>query len=616
MEGVLDRLAPRHRLVTGLVQSALAAVAAVAALRLRYGATPPPEIANLVMAGLPIVMVVRAFWFDRTGLTRDVWQYFGADEALAIVAACALGSVTLGLPLLWRSPFTDAPLALLVIDAVLCVALLSGARVLRCVHRRLARKALAKRRVLIVGTDDEAERLVHGLTAHPLYDYVVVGLVGPLPSHRGLTVHDAPILGCFRQLPEVIRAHDPDEIMVVSSAVPSDERREVVRLCRQSDCPVHVVPDLSDSIIGRSRVEVVDPEATEALLFREPLDLNLALLRKTIAGRRILVTGAGGSIGSEICRQVADLDAAALVLLERHEHSLFELERALRASHPRVALRPMLGDVRDGARVEEVLALTRPQMIFHAAAYKHVPMVEHNPLEAVKTNVLGTWVVADAAARAGVEVFVLISTDKAVDPVSVMGATKRMAELMVHSMSATSRTRFLAVRFGNVLDSSGSVLPLFREQIRKGGPVTVTHPDATRWFMTVPEAVKLILTASGIGRGGEVFVLDMGKPVRILDLARALIRQYGLRPERDVPIVFTGLRPGERVYERLFGECEVIQKTSHPRILMATHGATNGNGRPHHSEEFHRLLQAVQGAAGGLTPDLRDAVAELEAVCA
>jgi FlaA1/EpsC-like NDP-sugar epimerase len=309
------------------------------------------------------------------------------------------------------------------------------------------------------------------------------------------------------------------------------------------------------------------------------------------------VTGAGGSIGSEICRQVAACGPRRLVLFEKHEEALYHMEIELQRDYPDVHLDVVLGDIRDATRVEETFSATRPEYLFHAAAYKHVPMLERNPGEAFKTNVVGTRVLADAAIEAGVGTFVFVSTDKAVEPVSVLGATKRMAELLVQNLAgAASRTRFKIVRFGNVLESSGSVVPRFKRQIERGEAVTVTHADATRWFMTVPEAVQLILEAANLGRGGEVFVLDMGKPVRIVDLAHALIRQYGLTPGRDVPVVFTGLRPGERLFEKLFNDHEMVWKTAHPRILMAAEA--NGDHGSRRVEEFVRLLEFVQEARG------------------
>jgi FlaA1/EpsC-like NDP-sugar epimerase len=390
---------------------------------------------------------------------------------------------------------------------------------------------------------------------------------------------------------------------------------ETIRRCRGARGPVRVIPD-HDGIPSKPEhfPRVEDPEADE-LLFRDPVDVDWDHVHERYRGRRVLVTGGGGSIGSEISRQLAACEPERLVIFEKHEESLYHIERELRARYPDLVIDPVLGDIRDVGRVEETFADTLPEIIFHTAAYKHVPMLEKNPIEALKTNTLGTRILAEAAGRAGVERFVLISTDKAVEPVSALGASKRMAELMVLSLAGKNRTRYMTVRFGNVLESSGSVVPLFREQISRGGPLTVTHPDATRWFMTVPEAVKLILEAATIGHGGEVFVLDMGKPIRIVDLAHALIRRYGYRPERDIPVVFTGLRPGERLFEKLFHDHETIWKTSHPRILMAAD--KNGDVVPRRQDEFSRLMRFLMEQRNGTsTGELAKIAHELEQACA
>ncbi len=590
LDGLLDRLGRRHGLVTGILQAALAVAATLVALRMDFGGSAPAATARMVLAALPLLLVLRLAWLGPFGLYRDVWQYVGLGELGAILASVAASSVTFWLLLHWPLGEPQYPRWILVLDALLCTLAWSGARVARRVHRELSFKVLGSRRVLVVGADDSAERVLRELASGPEPGFRLIGMVGSDARMRGLRIHNVPILGSYDQLDEILAAHDPDEILVIASAVPPPRRKGVVHQCRASRRPVKVVPGLADVLAGRRGGSALEAPEPEEFLFRDPVVVDLEGVRAGFRGRRVMVTGAGGSIGSEICRQIATCAPERLVLFEKHEESLFHLERELRALHPDLSLSAVMGDVRDAARVEETLASTRPAVIFHAAAYKHVPMMERNPSEAVKTNVLGTRIVAEAAHHLGVETFVLISTDKAVDPVCVMGASKRMAELTVQGLASRSLTRFLTVRFGNVLDSSGSVIPIFREQIEHRRPITVTHPEVARWFMTVPEAVQLILEAVTIGRGGEVFVLDMGKPVKIVDLARSVIRQYGLRPGKDIPIVFTGLRPGERLFEKLFNDRERVLKTAHPRILMAVdryagaepgaegNGAANGNG--------------------------------------
>jgi len=555
---------------------------------------------------LPVITLIRCAWLWPFNLHRDLWQYVGLTELGAIVASVALGTATIGL-VLQLPAFAGYPPSVILLDALLCVATLSGVRIVRRLHGELREKVLASRRIVIVGVDDSTESVLRDLMSHPRYDYRIVGLVSRERSTVGLRIHNVPILGSLDMLEEILRRTSPDETFIVASAVPEGELRELIRRCRVSGRPVKLLPDLEDILKGKEPAPHPELYQVDDLLFREPVQFDLERLRQGLHGRRVMVTGAGGSIGSEICRQVAACQPAGLVMFEKHEASLYDIDREIRRLFPGITADAFIGDVRDASRVDEVLEATRPEVIFHAAAYKHVPMMERNPWEAAKTNALGTKILTEAADRFGVGTFVLISTDKAVEPICVMGASKRMAELILQWIAPHSRTRFLTVRFGNVLDSSGSVIPLFREQIERGGPVTVTHARATRWFMTVPEAVHLILEAQSLGKGGEVFVLDMGKPVRILDLACSLIRQHGLRPGKDIPIEFTGLRPGERLFERLFNDQEVVWKTQHPRILMAAEMNGNGNGHvpQRRADEFRRLIRRIQAAAGEApAPDL------------
>ena len=590
LDRILGRLGRYHEMLAVVSQAALAALANLGALLLRFDGAPPAEARALVLRALPALVLIRTFWLRRFQLDRDMWQYVGLRGLGSIVAAVALGTATFWALLSWPAAFAAYPRSVVILDGMLCVAALAGARVARRVDRMLRNRLVNTRSVLLVGGGDPAERALRDLLSHPRYDYQVVGLVTDDPSARGLRIHNVPIVGTFEELDEILRSKAPDEIVVLASAVPTALRSETIRRCRAFGKPFRVVPDLDDLPARNGAILSIGQPPAEDLLFREPVRVDLERVQAQFRGRRVMVTGAGGSIGSEICRQLAKIEPARIVLFEKHEASLFHIERELRAANAQLDIVPVIGDITDSDRVAQVLEVTRPQVVFHAAAYKHVPMMEHHPSEAYKTNVIGTRVVAEAAERAGVEIFVLISTDKAVEPVSTMGLTKRIAELTVIGMNGAGKPRYMVVRFGNVLDSSGSVVPLFREQIAKGGPITVTHAEVTRLFMTVPEAVQLILHAGTLGSGGEVFVLDMGKPVRILDLAKTLARLHGLRPGRDIDIVFTGLRPGERLFETLFNDHEKIWKTQHPKILMAA----NGSGGPEGREELHKLLAALE----------------------
>ena len=639
LDRMLDRMGRHHTAMSAVLQAAIAVGATLLSMRLYFDGHPLGEAGALVLLTLPLLLALRLAWLEVFGLYRDVWRYAGLPDLGNVASSALLSSASLWLLLRWPLGAAGYPRTVLVVDALLCALGWGGARILRRLHHELSVKVLRSRKVLVVGSDDCADPVLRELASQPGCEYRVVGIVGGAEHSHGLTIHNVPILGGFDDLKTVLEAEDPDEILVIVSGVPPEERQSVLRRCRASRKPVKIVRGLEDVLSDGQATPRADAPEAEDFLFRDPVEVDLEGVRATYRGHRVLVTGAGGSIGSEICRQIAACAPAQLVLFEKHEESLFHIERELRRLHPELALSAVIGDVRDAERVEETLLSTHPAVIFHAAAYKHVPMMESNPAEAVKTNVLGTRIVAEAARDHGVETFVLISTDKAVDPVCVMGTSKRLAELTLQGLAADSLTRFLTVRFGNVLGSSGSVIPIFREQIEQRRPITVTHPDVTRWFMTVPEAVQLILEAARIGRGGEVFVLDMGRPIRIVDLAKSVIRQYGLRPWKDVPIVYTGLRPGERLFEKLFNDHERVMKTSHPRILMAVDGyasvATNGNGHTFgngqgngngsghgsaptpRTQEMRRLMARIQSVAeGSRAPALGRVPEELtEVVC-
>ncbi|HEV8479155.1 MAG TPA: polysaccharide biosynthesis protein [Candidatus Eisenbacteria bacterium] len=615
MERLFARLGRFHGALTMAVQGLIAIVANVAAFWLRFEGPPPADVREVAARALPMLVLVRSIWFLVFRLDRDLWQYVGVRELARIGAAVLLGSASLALLASTQGLLPGYPRSVVLLDALVCMTGLIGVRVLRRLHREIRNGVVATRRVLLVGTGDHTERVLRELLGPSRTDVRVVGLVAQDLSSVGLSMHCVPILGSAEQLEDIVREQSPDEVVVVASDISAQTLEDTIRRCRGARGPVRVIPG-HDGIQCKPEhfSHVEDPEAEE-LLFRDPVHVDWDHAHESYRGRRLLVTGAGGSIGSEIARQLAACEPARLVLFEKHEESLYHIDRELRARYPNLALEPVLGDIRDVERVEMTFADTKPEIIFHTAAYKHVPMLERNPIEALKTNALGTRILAEAAGHAGVERFVNISTDKAVEPVSALGVSKRMAELMLAGLAGKNDTRYMTVRFGNVLESSGSVVPLFREQIQRGGPVTVTHSEATRWFMTVPEAVQLILEAATLGRGGEVFVLDMGKPVRIVDLAHALIRRYGFRPDREIPVVFTGLRPGERLFEKLFHDHETIWKTSHPRILMAAD--KNGDVVPRRQEEFNRLMRFfLEERDLATTPDAVRLAHDLEQACA
>ena len=377
------------------------------------------------------------------------------------------------------------------------------------------------------------------------------------------------ILGNRNDIIKVVKIEDIDEIIIAMPSVKGEEIKSIINICKQTDCRLTIVPGLYEILEGSISINQLRPVDVEDLLGRDPVKLDTTAVKEYLSGKIVLITGAGGSIGSEIVRQVAKMQPAKLLLLGKGENSIYEITQEMKIEYPQLKTVPIIADVRDKERINAIMDYFKPQVVFHAAAHKHVPLMEYQPAEAVRNNILGTKVVADEAAAHNVETFVMISTDKAVNPTSVMGCTKRVAEMYVQSMNKNSNTRFVAVRFGNVLGSRGSVIPLFKKQIAKGGPVTVTHADMKRYFMTIPEAGQLVLQAGAMAKGGEVFVLDMGEPVRIYDLAKDLITLSGLIPDKDIEIKITGLRPGEKLFEELLSAEDGTEKTTHRKIFTA-----------------------------------------------
>jgi FlaA1/EpsC-like NDP-sugar epimerase len=403
---------------------------------------------------------------------------------------------------------------------------------------------------------------------NPSLGMVEVGFVDDDSAKWKARIDGVPVLGPHSAIPQLCEEHDIDEIVVAIPSAPPSRLRHILDHCREVKAKARITPAIGDLIDGKVSVAMLRNVDLEDLLGRDPVELDVDLLHRDVTGRSVMVTGAAGSIGSELCRQLAHLSPARLVAFEIAESPLFDLEMEIREKFPTLELIPVIGDVRDRPRVEEAMRAYRPAVVYHAAAYKHVPVMEMHPTEAVKTNVVGTRVVAEAAAGCGVERFVLVSSDKAVRPTNVMGATKRLAELLIHNIGGLGReTAFVAVRFGNVLGSVGSVIPIFRKQLASSGRLTVTHPEASRYFMLIPEAAGLVLQAGAMGEGGEVFVLDMGEPVKVVDLAKNLVRLSGKELGEDAEIVFTGLRPGEKLHEELVVEGEDVMRTAHPKVM-------------------------------------------------
>jgi FlaA1/EpsC-like NDP-sugar epimerase len=424
-----------------------------------------------------------------------------------------------------------------------------------------------RKRVLIVGAGRAGEMLARDMRRDGTY--LPVGFLDDQPGLKGSKVHDLPVLGPIEKLSSVVHSHALDLVIIALPSANNAQMRRVVEICERAEVEFRTLPRLQDLAAGRPIMSELREVKIDDLLGRTPITLDWNRISNGLAGKTVLVSGGGGSIGSELCRQIARLRPAVLVLFENNEFNLFEIERELRAKYPALRLHAYLGDVRDRASVVRAFEQFQPEVVFHAAAYKHVPMLESQAREAVRNNVLGTRLMAQTADRFGCNAFVMISTDKAVNPANIMGATKRVAEIYCQTFAQRSRTRFITVRIGNVLGSAGSVIPIFQQQIKAGGPVTVTHRDITRYFMTIPEAAQLIMQAGVMGKGGEIFVLDMGEPIRIAYLAEQMIRLSGKTPGEDIEIVYTGLRPGEKLCEELFYAQEEYKSTGHDKILLA-----------------------------------------------
>jgi FlaA1/EpsC-like NDP-sugar epimerase len=551
-------------------QLELIAAANASAFALRFEGDIPPDHVRLFLWGLPIVLAIYGVGLVAFGIQRGLWRYVGLHDLGRILWASIISSAVLYGVVHGFLGWVSYPRSVIILTGVLSGLFLAGIRlVVRWFREWLHVLSPTARRVLVIGAGNAGELLIRDMLSDGESHYRPVGLVDDDPIKRKMKIHGIPVVGTIADIPGLARSLVAHEIIVAIPSASTALKQRILAASEGCKVPIKTLPSVKQLLGNPEALRQVRPMSLEDLLQREPIQLDRQELHPLLEGKRVLVTGAGGSIGSELCRQIARYHPATLILFERYENGLFALDLELRAQFPKVTIIPAIGDVTVPERVVEVLQQTDPELVFHAAAHKHVPLMELNPKEAVRNNVLGTKTVAEASLASGVDRFVLISTDKAVNPTSVMGATKRVAEDLLQSLSHRGRTKFTVVRFGNVLGSNGSVVPLFADQIRKGGPVTVTHPDIKRFFMTIPEAVQLVLQASLLGRGGEVFVLDMGEQVKVADLARNMIVLSGLVPDQDIQIVYSGLRPGEKLFEELFEETEHVEPTAHAKIRRA-----------------------------------------------
>jgi FlaA1/EpsC-like NDP-sugar epimerase len=566
----------RHRLWQVGADAVLIAVAWLLAFQLRFDFNVPPTFETGLVETTILVVAIKLAVFVAFGFYNRWWRYVSTKDMWRAALGVLVASVVAALAVYFGDPFERRlPRGVVLMDFVLLLGLVAGTRLAaRTIFERPSASRLVARgkEVIVVGAGDAGQLVIKEMQRSRQLGYTPIGLVDDDPRKKNLRVHGVRVLGTTEELPHILRDNRPDELLIAIPSASGEERQKVVEVARRVGIPVKTLPGLYELIADEDNLAAqIRPVQVEDVLGREPVEVDLEAISSYLEGQTVLVTGAGGSIGSELCRQIARARPGRLVLLDQGETPLFEIERELVDERDFTASIPVLADVSNRQKIRQVFERYQPSVVFHAAAYKHVPLMEANPLESIRNNVLGTKIVADAAVEFGANRFVLVSTDKALNPKAVYGQCKALCEWIVEAYGCREDvpTRFMAVRFGNVLGSAGSVITIFRRQIATGGPVTITHPEMTRYFMTIPEASSLVVQAGAIGGRGEIFVLDMGDPVAILDLARDMIRLSGREPERDIPIEFIGVRAGEKLHEELWGEDEEVAETGHAKIRRA-----------------------------------------------
>ena len=574
-ESKLDRR-QRHRahriwrlLLVYFLDMAAFALSAFLAFELRFDGALPAQYLRPMVVALCIWAAAKSAFFIVGAVNRRSWRHTSVHDAVQVVLAASAGSILGGLVIFLLAGPWGIPRSVYILDWLIsCVLALGGRLAVRMILTARSRSSVEgeRTRTIIYGAGDAGLALLQELQQNQSLMCDVIGFVDDDPSKVGLTLHGEPVLGTGNALKALVQKHAVKRLLIALPAATGQQMVRILKLATDAKVEYKMVPSLGELIQGTELGKQIREVAVEDLLGRKPVQLDMDRIRERIQGRVVMVTGAAGSIGSEICRQIAKFRPRAIVGFDEAETPLFHIDREMAKSFPYITFYPEIGSITSRGTLKRVMQHYHPSILYHAAAYKHVPLMERHVFAAVETNIFGTWNVARAAAEHGVDDFVMISTDKAVRPTSMMGVTKRTAELLIRALQPESATRFVAVRFGNVLGSNGSVVPIFKEQIAAGGPVTVTHPEMTRYFMTIPEAAQLVLQAFSIGKGGEVFVLEMGEPVKIADLAKNLILLSGLQPERDIEIQFTGIRPGEKMFEELNLQDEHLIPTSHAKI--------------------------------------------------
>lgn len=556
-----------------LTQLLLSAFSYIAAYNIRFDFTIPSKELPILYKCLPLLLISRIVTYYFFKIHAGSWRFVSMQDLIDTFKAVLSGSLLFLTVMVFVYRIEEFPRSIFILEGLINLIVIGGSRFIIRYYSELRNTKTTKilKYILIVGAGKAGVMILNEIKNNTQLGIHAVGFVDDDPYKKGIHIQGTPILGNTLDIPQLAKKYSVDEVFI---AIPSSSYKDIVRItniAQEAQLKIRVLPNLGKLIEGKAITSQLKDVAYDDLLGRKIIKFSRESDRKhmesEIKGRAVLVTGAGGSIGSELCRQVAEYKPRVLILYDRYENTLYDLELDIRKEFPGLAIVPVIGDILDAEKVSGILHRHEIELVYHAAAYKHVPLMEREPIEAVRNNVLGTMNLARLAVKNNVGKFVLISTDKAVNPANIMGTTKRIAELSVQSLN-TEKTKFIAVRFGNVIGSNGSVIPLFKKQIAKGGPITVTHPDVTRYFMAIPEAVQLVMTAGAMGKGGEIFLLDMGEPIKIVDLAHELVRLSGLEPGKDIDVVYSGLRPGEKLYEELYWKGEGIVPTSNKKITM------------------------------------------------
>lgn len=560
-----------HRsIILMVVDIILINIAAIAALGLRFEFHIPQVYFLIYIHHAIMITGIMMVTYYFCNLYNSLWRYASIDELIYIVLASCIGSLLLFI--LFHLLHVRLPKTIYILFFILNILLVGGSRfayrLLRRVKIFYVRDNLARRRVLVIGGGKAGSMMIKEMRNNPQIHKYPVGVIDDDIYKYKRKIHGIPVLGTRKEIQEMVKKKNIDEIIIAMPSADKSAVKEIINLCKNTKCKLKTLPGVYELIDGKVDIKKIRDVEIEDLLGREPIQTDLKEICGYLQDEVVLVTGGGGSIGSELCRHIATFHPKQLLILDIYENNAYAIQNELLRKHKNLNLKVIIASIRDRKRMEEIFRTYKPAVIFHAAAHKHVPLMENNPTEAIKNNIFGTKNVVELADQYNAKRFVLISTDKAVNPTNIMGATKRVAEIMIQSMDKQSQTEYVAVRFGNVLGSNGSVIPLFKKQIAEGGPVTVTHPEIIRYFMTIPEAVQLVIQAGAMAKGGEIFVLDMGDPVKIVDLAKDLIRLSGFEPNVDIKIEFTGLRPGEKLYEELLMAEEGLKATKHEKIFI------------------------------------------------